>query len=80
MKFLNAMEFLKDWWNKITIWIHELPQVAKICIIAVLGIAAIACLSGFIKPQYNADKNKLKVKPLIGFLIFGALALFFAFI
>lgn len=71
---------MKEWWNDITIWIHELPSVAKILIISVLAIASITCLSAFIKPQYNADKNKIKIFPIIMFLVFGALACFISFI
>ncbi len=69
-----------DFWAKVQLFFHEMNQVVKILIISVLLVVALLCLIRFLKPKYSADKNKLRIFPLILFAIFLGLACFVIFI
>jgi hypothetical protein len=72
--------FLNDWWNSIRIFFHEMDTVVKSLIITGLVAVALLGLIRFIKPMYSVDKNKLKIMPLIIFIVFMGLACLVIFI
>lgn len=72
--------FVNDWWNEIRKFFHEMNSVVKILIITFLFLMSALLLIRCFKPMYSADKNKSRVLPIIGSILFIALAALIIFI
>ncbi len=72
--------FLNDWWDEIRKFFHGLDHVLKILIITVLFLMTLLCFVRTIKPMYSADKNKVRILPIIGSILFLALTCLVIFI
>ena len=76
MRFLCGENFLTDWWDSISKFFKGLNTTVLALIIAILSLLCLLCLVRFLKPMYSADKNKIRVAPLILWILFGALVAF----
>ncbi len=72
--------FLNDWWDAIRKFFNEMNSIVKILIITVLFLMALLSLIRAFKPMFSADKNKSRVLPIIGVILFTALACLVIFI
>lgn len=70
--------FLNDWWDSISKFFTGLNSTVSILIICALALLCLLCLVRFIKPMYSADKNKIRIMPLIFCILFGGLTAFVA--
>lgn len=77
MHFLLA---INDWWLEIQKFVHEMNQTVKFLLLSTFILLALLCLIRFLKPTFQVDKNKYKVMPIIGFVIFLGLACLLIFI
>ncbi len=69
--FLNS--FLNDWWDSICKFFRGLDNTIVVLIITFLSLLTLLCLIRFLKPMYSADKNRIRVMPLVFMVLFGAL-------
>jgi hypothetical protein len=72
--------FINDWWDAIRKFFHEMNSIVKILIITLLFLTALLSFVRCFKPMYSADKNKSKILPIIGTILFTALACLIIFI
>lgn len=72
--------FLNDWWDAIRKFFNDMNSIVKILIISALILLSLLFFIRCFKPSYSADKNKSKALPLIGGILFMALACLIIFI
>lgn len=77
LRFLGS--FLDDWWNSIRIFIHEMNPIVKTLVITSLVLLALLCFMRIFKPMYK-EKNKFRIMPIVGGIVFIALASMIIFI
>ena len=63
------LSFIQDWWISIQKFIHEINPTVKIVVSSALFIVALLTFIKFIK---SASKGKMKLFPLIVFMLFFA--------
>ncbi len=76
MEFLGS--FLNDWWDSISKFFKGLSTTVTSLIVALLAIMCLLCFIRFLKPTFSADKNKLRIMPLIFAILLGGLTAFVA--
>lgn len=77
MHFLLSVN---DWWLEIQKFFHEMNQTVKFLLISTFILLSLLSLIRFLKPKFQVDKNKYRVMPIVGFVIFLGLACLLIFI
>lgn len=67
---------MRDWWNRMTLAIHNLNPTVKFVIVGVLALISLICLISFIKPAYSTDKHKVRIWLIIVGALFAGAAIF----